>query len=150
MEIKIMDQRGIDFLIQEEGLELKPYKDTAGIPTIGIGNTYYEDGRRVQMTDPPITRDRAMRLMRIVKAPYEKTVWSMTRDDLTQNMFNALVSLAYNIGITNFRKSTLLRRVNANLNDRDGITDAFLMWRYSEGEPILFGRRTREVVFFFS
>ena len=59
-EIKQASQEGIDFLMNEEGCVLHPYKDQVGISTIGIGNTYYEDGTRVKMTDAPITKDRAI------------------------------------------------------------------------------------------
>lgn len=146
MEIKQIDQKGIDFLINEEGLILHPYKDSVGIPTIGIGNTYYEDGNRVKMTDPSITKDRAINLFRIVLRNYETAVWSMTRDDINQNQFNALVSICYNIGVAAFKGSTLLKRVNANPTDLL-IRDAFLMWRKPS---VLLPRRNREAKLYFS
>ena len=46
---------------------------------------------------------------------------------VNQNQFNALVSLAYNIGINGFRNSTVLRKVNINPND-PAIKEAFMMW----------------------
>ncbi len=58
-DIKFLDKTGIAFLAQNEGEILHPYKDSVGIPTIGIGCTYYENGTRVKMTDPPITRERS-------------------------------------------------------------------------------------------
>lgn len=148
MEIKQIDQSGIDFLINEEGLILHPYKDSVGIPTVGIGNTYYEDGNRVKMTDPAISKDRAVNLFKIVLRNYETAVWSVTRDDINQNQFNALVSLCYNIGVAAFKGSTLLKRVNANPNDLL-IKDAFLMWRNAGGKPILLARRRRESGLYF-
>ena len=42
-----------------EGLYLRPYLCPAGVPTIGYGSTVYENGMAVQLTDPPITRERA-------------------------------------------------------------------------------------------
>jgi lysozyme len=149
MEIKQINQSGIDFLINEEGLILHPYLDSVGVPTIGIGNTYYEDGSRVKMTDPAITEDRAINLFRIVLRNYEAAVWSVTRDDINQNQFNALVSICYNIGVAAFKGSTLLKRVNANPNDLL-IRDAFLMWKNAGGKPILLLRRRREANLYFS
>lgn len=149
MEIKVMDKKGIDFLSVEEGLRLKPYPDAKGIPTIGIGCTYYENGTRVKLTDPPITKERALSLFQNIRDYYEKTVWSVTRDDITQNQFNALVSICFNIGVQGFKGSTLLKRVNANPNDPT-ITEAFKMWRNSGGKPILLGRRIREAKLYFS
>lgn len=149
MEIKTLDNKGIDFLAQEEGLKLKPYLDAKGIPTIGIGCTFYEDGTRVKMTDPPITKERALNLFKNIRDLFEKTVWSVTRDDISQNQFNALVSICYNIGIAGFKGSTLLKRVNKNPND-PSITEAFKMWPNSGGKPILLGRRIREAKLYFS
>lgn len=148
MEIKQIDQSGIDFLINEEGLILHPYLDSVGIPTIGIGNTYYEDGTRIKMTDSTITKDKAINLFKIVLRNYETAVWSVTRDDINQNQFNALVSLCYNIGVAAFKGSTLLKRVNANPNDFL-IRDAFLMWKNAGGKPILLQRRRREADLYF-
>jgi lysozyme len=148
-EIKTVSPEGIEFLIAEEGLILKPYKDSVGIPTIGIGCTYYEDGRRVKMTDPPITKERAIRLFRNVLKLYEMAVWSVTRDDINQNQFNALVSLCYNIGANGFKGSTVVKRVNKNPKDPE-IKSAFLMWKNAGGKPILLGRRKREAALYFS
>lgn len=149
MEIKQINQSGIDFLINEEGLILHPYLDSVGIPTIGIGNTYYEDGTKVKMTDPSISKDRAINLFRIVLRNYETAVWSVTRDDINQNQFNALVSICYNIGVAAFKGSTLLKRVNTNPNDLL-IRDAFLMWKNAGGKPVLLARRRREANLYFS
>ena len=111
--------------------------------TIGIGNTYYEDGTRIKITDPPISEQRMMALFDIIVKPYETLVWSATRDDITQNNFNALVSIAYNIGQTNFRKSSLLQRVNAKSSIEE-VRAAFIMWKIAAGKPILLERRKRE------
>lgn len=148
MEIKTVSPDGIDFLIKEEGLILHPYKDQVGIPTIGIGCTYYENGNRVTMADPPITRDRAIALFRNLLKHYEAAVWSVTRDDINQNQFDALTSLCFNIGVHGFKGSTVVKRVNANPNDKK-IRDAFLMWKNAGGKPILLKRRKREADLYF-
>lgn len=148
-EIKQMDDHGIDFLINEEGLILHPYKDSVGIPTIGVGCTYYENGQRVTMGDPPITKERAIQLFRNLLKNYERTVWSITRDDITQNMFNALTSLCFNIGVAAFKGSTVVRLVNVNPKD-PGISKAFEMWRNAGGKPILLARRKREAKLYFT
>jgi lysozyme len=149
MEIKAMDSKGIDFLVNEEGLILHPYKDSVGVPTIGVGCTYYEDGTKVKMTDPAITRERAIALFKNVLKNYETTVWSVTRDDINQNQFNALVSICFNIGVAGFKGSTLLKKVNASVSD-PSIADAFKMWKNAGGKPLLLGRRTREAALYFS
>jgi lysozyme len=148
-EIKTVSDNGIDFLIKEEGMILKPYLDAVGIPTIGIGCTYWEDGTRVKMTDKPITKDRAIGLFRTVLQHYEKAVWSTTRDDINQNQFDALTSLCFNIGVNGFKGSTVVKRVNNNPND-PAIKAAFEMWKNAGGKPILLNRRRREAKLYFS
>lgn len=149
MEIRTISQKGINFIAKEEGCVLHPYKDSVGVWTIGMGNTYYEDNTKVKSTDPPISQERAYKLFRNIIKTYETAVHSLTRDDINQNQFDALVSLCYNIGVNGFRKSTLLKKVNANPKD-PSITEAFKMWRSASGKPILLPRRIREAKFYFS
>lgn len=144
VEIKEMSENGLKFLMNNEGVVLHPYLDTKGIPTIGVGNTYYEDGSKVKMTDPPITEKRAMELFKFVLKQYELAVYSNTRDDINQNQFDSLVSFTYNIGVNGFKNSTLLKRINAKAND-NSIRSGFMMW--SKPKEII-GRRTREADLF--
>lgn len=150
-EIKFMDDAGWDFLIHEEGIKLCPYLDSRGIATIGIGMTFYPDtGKRVTMSDPCLDdKDHAIRLFGLILQPFEKTIWSLTRDDINQHQFNSLTSLCYNIGQQHFKDSTVLRLVNANPNDPI-IANAFEMWKYSDGKPILLDRRKREHHLYFT
>jgi len=143
MEIKSVSPKGLKFIAKEEGCVLKPYKDSVGIPTIGVGCTYYENGERVKMTDSPITEERALQLFKNLLKIYEMCVYAHTRDDINQNQFDALVSLCFNIGTGAFNKSTLAKKVNANPNDPT-IGAAFEMWKNAGGKPILLNRRKRE------
>lgn len=146
-EIKQLDSYGRMFLANLEGVRLKPYKDSVGIPTIGIGMTYYPDtGKRVTMQDPPLTTEQVYEYFSQIVKPYETTVWSLTRDDINQQQFNALVALTYNIGVAGFKGSTVLRRVNANPKD-ERIKAAFEMWRKP---AVLLGRRRKEWAVYFS
>jgi lysozyme len=95
------------------------------------------------MTDAPITKERAYSLFENVLKHYEMSVYTSTRDDINQNQFDALVSLAFNIGTNAFKKSTLVKRVNKNPKGAD-IEGAFLMWKNAGGKPILLNRRKRE------
>lgn len=141
-----MSENGLKFLMNNEGVVLKPYLDTKGIPTIGVGNTYYEDSTKVTMNDPPITQKRAMELFRWVLKHYELAVYSNTRDDITQNQFDSLVSFTYNVGVSAFKNSTLLKRINARSSDQS-IKNAFMMWNKPKE---IIGRRKREVDLYFS
>jgi len=143
MGIKQVSPNGLKFISKEEGMVLKPYKCSAGVPTIGIGSTYYENGSKVKMTDAPISESRALELFKNVLKSYELAVYSSTRDDINQNQFDSLVSIAFNIGTGAFKKSTLLKKVNANPNDIT-IGAAFEAWKNAGGKPILLNRRKRE------
>lgn len=140
-----IDTQGIKALHQREGLRLKPYLDTRGIPTIGFGNTFYKDGRKVTMQDKPLTLAQATELGNVVINDFANKVDAFVTSEINQNQFNALVSLAYNIGITGFKNSTVLRLVNKNPNDPK-IKDAFMMWTKNKE---LIGRRKSEVEQYF-
>lgn len=149
-EIKTLDQVGRVFLAKEEGIKLKPYLDSVGIPTIGIGCTFYPGGRRVTMKDKPLANvQAAWDLFDAVNSNFLFTVYSTTRDDINQNQFNALLSLCYNIGPIGFKGSTVLKLVNKNPNDPK-IAAAFEMWKNAGGKPVLLGRRKREAKLYFS
>jgi len=152
MEIRKLDQAGRDFLAKEEGgYQIKPYLCPAKIPTISAGATYYENGNKVKLSDPMITMERAKAIFANILPIYEQAVYSITRDDINQNQFNALVSLAYNIGCAAFKKSTVVKRVNANPNDPT-IRNAFAMWNKANGKELkgLTLRRGREANLYFS
>lgn len=145
-----LDEVGINFLVKEEGgYILHPYKDSKGIPTIGVGNTYYEDGTKVSMNDSIITKDRAESLFKIIVHNFELMVYSHLAKTITQNQFNALVSLAYNIGDA-FKQSTVLKLVNKDPNDLN-ITEAFEAWcRAGTNKTALLSRRKREAQLYFT
>lgn len=149
-DIKIISDNGLNFIVNEEGCILHPYLDSVGIPTIGIGNTSYESGRLVKITDPPITKERALSLFKNILHYYENAVSDYVISGINQNQFDSLVSLAYNIGTNAFKKSTVLRLVNQNPSDTE-IAAAFKMWQNAgEKKGILLARRNREAQLYFS
>jgi len=145
--MKKLSVSGLDLLVELEGLVLHPYLDTRGIPTIGIGNTFYENGTKVAMQDKPITKEEAYHLFFLIATKFEKPLNRVLPSDLTQNQFDALFCFIYNVGEPRFLKSTLLRKVLANPNDVGGITQAFLMWK---GEKdILLSRQKKQIKRYF-
>ena len=104
---------------QFEGVRLRPYLCPAGVPTIGIGSTAYEDGRPVRLTDAPITRERAdALLLRDLEAVRLPAVLALCPAIDTPGRLAALVDFAYNLGAGALRASTLRRRVNAGAWDQ--------------------------------
>lgn len=97
-----------------EGLFLSPYLCPAGVPSIGYGSTRYLDGRRVQLSDPPITREHALHLLRYeILANYMPGVLRLSRAVDTPGRLAALTDFAYNLGLGRLRGSTLIKRVQA-------------------------------------
>jgi lysozyme len=151
-----LDRNGIELIASFEGLCLSPYYATElekqkGIVTIGYGNTQYENGTKVQITDEAITKERALELLWIVGDNFARQVNDLVIKEVNQNQFNALVSLAYNIGINAFKVSTILRLLNNNPNDAN-ISKAFLMWNKQGGKVIkgLTNRRIKESALYFT
>ena len=141
-----LNETGHRTLEQREGLRLRPYLDTQGVPTIAMGNTFYLEGKKVTMSDRPLSLNEAKTLARSVADIFANKVDYLVTSNVNQNQFNALVSLAYNIGINGFRKSTVLKLVNKNPND-PMIRQAFMMWTKNKE---LIGRRQSEVNQYFS
>lgn len=147
----ILDNKGYLLITKFEGLSLKPYLCSAKIPTIGYGNTYYPDGKRVTLLDKDITKKEAFDMFKEVANRFAKRVDTLVTSNLNQNQFNALVSFAYNVGTGNFASSTLLKKVNKNPNDLT-IKDEFLRWNKAGGKVIngLTNRRNEETILYFS
>lgn len=97
-----------------EGLYLSPYLCPAGVPTIGYGATYYMDGRRVQLTDAPISRETAERLLLwMVTNKYLPAVLRLCPGADNPKRLGALTDYTLNLGAGNLSASTLRKRVNA-------------------------------------
>ncbi len=99
-----------------EGCYLRPYLCPVGVPTIGYGATYYEDGVRVTLADPPITRERAeFLLLWMVKTRYLPAVVSLCPHLDSPERLAAIIDFTFNLGVGALRASTLRRRINAEL-----------------------------------
>jgi lysozyme len=116
----------VKLLKREEGLRLKPYLCSAGVPTIGIGATTYPDGTPVRLSDPAITERMAMQMVAVEADRYMSAVLDVCKVWPTVNQLVAMASLAYNIGVGAFGKSTVLRLHNRG--DHDGAARAFGLW----------------------
>lgn len=151
MKITKIGSKGLDLIKSFEGLRLKPYLCSAKVPTIGYGNTFYENKTKVTLKDPAITEQRATELLNWSLKGFERYVDSYCIDTITQNQFDALVSFCYNLGPANLKSSTLLKKVNINPND-PSIRTEFLKWNKAGGRALagLTRRRTAEADLYFS
>lgn len=139
-----ISSNGLEIIKYYESLKLKPYLCPAGKATIGYGNTYYEDGSKVSLSDAPITKERAEELLLNIANKFGSQVLSSLEKKINQNQFDAIVSFAFNVGIGNFRSSTLLKKLNKE--DFAGVEIEFPKWNKSNGKVLngLIARRNAE------
>ena len=130
-----LNNAGYLLICKFEGLRLTPYFCSAKVPTIGYGNTYYPNGRKVTMQDKAITKPEAFEMFKFIADKFALKVDELIKSNVNQNQFNALVSFAYNIGVNGLEKSTLLKKVNFNPDDLT-IKDEFLKWNKAGGKEI--------------
>lgn len=109
---RTINSSGIDLIKHFESLRLKAYQDSVGIWTIGWGHTglTHKDGTVYEGRE--ITEDKAVALLKQDLKTFEEEVDKCVAADLNDNQFSALVSFAFNLGGTNLRKSTLLKKLN--------------------------------------
>lgn len=142
-----MTKRGIEFIKGFEKLALKAYKCQAGVWTIGYGHT------QGVYQGLEITREVAERLFSSDIAKFEMGVRNLIVGvKLSDIQIDALVSLAFNIGLSAFKGSTLLKKIKANPNDREEITEEWKKWRLVNGRVSngLVRRRAEEIDMYFS
>ena len=137
-------QAGIDLIKSFEGLRLTAYADPVGVWTIGYGHT-----AGVKEGDQ-ISQSQAEDLLRADLEEFEEGVRDAVQVSLTQQQFDALVSLAFNVGLGAFRRSTLRRRLNAG--DYEGAAQEFARWNMAGGRVLhgLTKRRAAERDMFLS
>ena len=133
-----------------EGFSVKPYKCSAGVPTIGYGTTFYLNGNKVTMKDSPISEEVALSILFSVVEDFSKKVEKLLKVSVNQNQFDALVDFAYNLGIGNLQKSTLLKLINNK--DFVGASKQFKLWNKANGKVLngLTKRRKEEEELFLS
>jgi len=135
-------QQGIDFLKGFEELRLEAYLDGGGVPTIGWGHT---KGVKLGQT---ITIEQAEQFIREDLQEAELCVERQVPYGLAPHQFDMLVSLVFNIGVSAFTKSTLLKKLDQS--DIQGAADQFERWCFDNGKKIkgLLRRRKAERVIF--
>jgi len=135
----------------EGGLYLKSYLDSGGVATIGYGSTYdFDKQRKVQIGDI-ITKEQAERWLDMETSQNAKDIDSLVTVPLTNNQKNSLVSFVYNVGISAFKASSLLRLLNSGA-DKNTVAAQFDRWVYDNGVKVkgLINRRNAEKKLFLS
>lgn len=138
----VLSTAGIDLIKKYEGTEQVAYLDAVGVPTVCTGST-----RNVFIGMKATTAECEQRL--VEDTSYAgKAIGRMVTGKLTQNQYDALVALVFNIGEGNFAKSTLLTRLNSGQCYAAGLQ--FNRWVYAKGKKLrgLVARRAEESALF--
>lgn len=134
---------GRAFITRWEGCYLKAYLCPANVWTIGVGHT-------AAMGDPKpvmgmkITQEEADAILRRDLGSVERDVTASLKVLVNQRQFDTLVSFVFNVGIGAFRKSTLLKKLNAS--DYDAVPAELMKWTRAGGRVVqgLVNRRKAE------
>lgn len=141
-------ESGKDLIKKFEGFRAIAYLCPAGVWTVGYGTTRINGNAVKEGTK--ITTDEADVFLEQDLKSFEDAVNKTVNVALTQNQFDALVCFVYNVGVGNFKKSTLLKKLNASHFSE--AADEFLKWDKSKGKalPGLTRRRSAERSLFLS
>ena len=150
---------GMHFIKLAEGERLVSYQCSAGVWTIGVGHTTAAggaftttDGQKRTIVGPgqQISREQSAELFSSDIDAFDDGVAAelASARDVKPHEFDAMVSLAFNIGLLAFKRSTVLRRFLAG--DKDGAARAFAMWNKAAGQVSagLTRRRSAEALLF--
>ncbi|MDO7885377.1 lysozyme [Hymenobacter cheonanensis] len=149
--------KGLALIKEQEGFRARRYLCAAGKPTIGYGHVI--QANEAHYNTAVLTEAQASALLQQdVDRKYGAHVAGRVHRDVTQNQFDALVSLCYNIGTGGFDQSSVLALANAGATDHRVIVTAFGLWnkvtdpqtkvkRVSAG---LTARRAREAALYIS
>lgn len=132
------------FIKEREGCRLTAYRCPSGVWTIGYGHTGADvkRGKTIAQAEAEALFDNDLRRF---EAELSRAMKADGAPALTQSQYDALLSFAYNIGITALRESTLWRKVKANPADPT-IPAEFGRWVYAKGKVLqgLVERRKEE------
>ncbi len=143
-----ISENSLDMIEKWEGLRLDAYLDPVGIPTIGYGTIRYPNGQKVKLGDLLSEAQADAYLQLEVDGMVKELKKILTGIDLSQNQFDAVVSLSYNIGVGAFEGSSVLK--NLISNDFKAAAAAFELWNKGTVDgikkilPGLFSRRQEE------
>lgn len=112
-----------------EGYSAKPYKDSGGVITQGIGSTVKPNGQSIKITDAPITRKTAQEW---AKAHVSKDEIAFRKSlkgvKLSQVEYDTYLDFSYNFGQANWNQSSMLR--NLKQGKYKQACDSLLKWKY--------------------
>lgn len=148
-----VSDKAIKMIVHHEGLRLKPYRCPAKLWTIGVGHVLYpdqgkmaineRDGYQLRPEDNRVfTQEEVNNILKADLKRFEQGVDRYITTQLTQGMFDALVSFSFNVGLGTLQRSTL--RMKLNRGDKEGAAEELLKYCMAGGK-ILKGLQNRRI-----
>ncbi|MBO7226568.1 MAG: lysozyme [Bacteroidales bacterium] len=129
----MLETKSLELLIELESEHLEAYLCPSGIPTIGVGLTTYPNGEKVKLGDV-ITKEQSREYLKQTLETFEKQVVLLLDGlPLPRKSLDALIIFSFNIGITAFAKSSLLKRIKEDKNNLTVIEKEFNRWIFCKG-----------------
>ncbi len=122
-----ISEKGLSLIKKEEAFKSRRYLCAAGKPTIGYGHVI--QASEAHLHTATLTEPEASKLLvQDVNKQYGAHVAKRLTRAVTQNQFDAMVSLCFNIGTGGFDKSSVLRLANAGNTSTEAVCAAFGLW----------------------
>jgi lysozyme len=136
-------EKGLAFIKRWEGERLVAYQCSANVWTVGVGHTAAM-GAPFPVKGMKITADESDAIFRRDIATVETSIQPLLKVHVNQRQWDTIVSFVFNVGISAFRKSTLLKKLNASKYDE--VPSELLKWVRANGKivPGLESRRRAE------
>lgn len=133
-----ISDEGVKYTASKEGYVAAPYRDSVGVPTIGIGTTVYPDGKRVTMRDKPIDRKVAESYLKAHMNKdairFNKSLSNVKGTQgvlLSQTEYDVYMDFSYQFGVGNWQKSSML--VNLKQGKYAQACNSLLKWYKAGG-----------------
>jgi len=150
--MKVSD-KAIKMIMHHEGLRLKPYRCPAKLWTIGVGHVLYPDQGKIPINERDsyqlrpednrtFSQDEVNSILKADLKRFEQGVDKFITVELTQGMFDALVSFSFNVGLGTLQRSTL--RMKLNRGDKEGAAEELLKYCMAGGK-VLKGLQNRRI-----
>lgn len=156
-----VSDKAIKMIVHHEGLRLKPYRCPAKLWTIGVGHVLYpeqgklpineRDGFALKQEDNrTFTQEEVNGILKADLKRFEQGVDKLITIQLSQGMFDALVSFSFNVGLGTLQRSTLRQKLNRG--DKEGAAEELLKYCMAGGKILkgLQNRRLDEKALFLS
>jgi lysozyme len=152
IKVRKVNDKTLSLTKESEGFRGNPYNDAAHYCTIGYGHLIHLapcDGTIPAEFQRGISESRGEDILRDDMGMAERGVMGLVDAELTDDQYGALCDFVFNVGVGNFRNSTLRKQVNAGAYDR--VPFEFRRWVYAGGKKLqgLETRREKEITLFF-